>query len=233
MEIQINTAVVNLIYLFIPVGLFPNDAYYIVQDTVLMTNIILSVRPSMHFCDHDVYLDKQTFYQRPVLASGYCRCLRLCVYVCLSVCVCQSFPCPRNNSDPFKLGSPNLDQRCQRRWLRSLLFSGLIDPDLQGQIKLESSNLPHFEAVRAITHHPFKLGSPNSDQRCKIIWLRSLTFWGAIDLQCQIWLKSQIFRFYPTVIHSHHITTREPWVPRLFHGPDCFTVSFLCMCSYA
>ena len=28
--------------------------------------------------------------------------------------------------------------------------------------------------VRAITHHPFKLGSPNLDQRCKTPWLRSL-----------------------------------------------------------
>ena len=28
--------------------------------------------------------------------------------------------------------------------------------------------------VRAITHHPFKLGSPNLDHRCKRPWLRSL-----------------------------------------------------------
>ena len=32
---------------------------------------------------------------------------------------------------PFKLGSPNLDHRCKRPWLRSLLFLGLIDLDLQ------------------------------------------------------------------------------------------------------
>ena len=32
--------------------------------------------------------------------------------------------------------------------------------------------------VRAITHHPFKLGSPNLDNRCKRPWLRSLLFWG-------------------------------------------------------
>ena len=30
--------------------------------------------------------------------------------------------------------------------------------------------------VRAITHHPFKLGSPNLDYRCKTPWLRSLLF---------------------------------------------------------
>ena len=40
------------------------------------------------------------FYSRPVLAFGYCRCLRLCVCVCLSVC--QSRVCPRDNSSPVQ-----------------------------------------------------------------------------------------------------------------------------------
>ena len=40
------------------------------------------------------------FYPRPVLAFGYCRCLRLCVCVCLSVC--QSRVCPRDNSSPVQ-----------------------------------------------------------------------------------------------------------------------------------
>ena len=39
--------------------------------------------------------------------------------------------------------------------------------------------------VRAITRGPFKLGSPNLNQRCKALWLRSLLFWGAIDLDLQ------------------------------------------------
>ena len=39
--------------------------------------------------------------------------------------------------------------------------------------------------VRAITHHPFKLGSPNLDHRCKRPWLRSLLFWEVIDLDLQ------------------------------------------------
>ena len=62
---------------------------------------------------------------------------------------------------PFKLGSPNLDQRCNRPWLRSLLFCGMIDHDLQGQIELQSQNLPHFELVHVITHHQLKLQFPN------------------------------------------------------------------------
>ena len=40
------------------------------------------------------------FYPRPVLAFGYCRCLRLCVCVCLYVC--QSRVCQRDNSSPVQ-----------------------------------------------------------------------------------------------------------------------------------
>ena len=39
--------------------------------------------------------------------------------------------------------------------------------------------------VRTITQHPFKLGSPNLHHRCKRPWLRSLLFWGVIDLDLQ------------------------------------------------
>ena len=66
----------------------------------------------------------------------------------------------------LKLRSPNLDHRCKRHWLRSLWFWGVIDLDLQGQTQLQSKNLPHFELVRPITHHPFKLRPLNLDQRC-------------------------------------------------------------------
>ena len=40
------------------------------------------------------FLDICYFYPRPVLAFGYCRCLRLCV----RVCVYQSRACPHDNS---------------------------------------------------------------------------------------------------------------------------------------
>ena len=75
------------------------------------------------------------FYPRPVLAFGYCLCLRLCVCLSVCLCVCVNHLLVRTiTRDPFKLGSPNLDQRCKRPWLRSLLFCGLINLDLQGQI---------------------------------------------------------------------------------------------------
>ena len=98
----------------------------------------------------------------------------VCVSVCVCVCINHLLVCVIT-LDPLKLGSPNLDHRPR---LRSLLFWGVIDLDLQGQILLQSQNLPNFELVQAITHHLLKLGPPNLDQRCKIPWLRSLLLLG-------------------------------------------------------
>ena len=81
-----------------------------------------------------------------------------CMWLCVCVHVSVNHEFVRTiTHQPFKLGSPNLDQRCKRPWLRSLLFRGVIDGDLQGQIKLQSQHLPHFELVHAITHHQLKL----------------------------------------------------------------------------
>ena len=41
------------------------------------------------------------------------------------------------------------------------------------------------ELFHAITCHTFKLESPNLHQKCKTPWLRSLSFWGFIDLEYQ------------------------------------------------
>ena len=72
--------------------------------------------------------------------------LPACVCVCVRVSVNHELV-QAIIHQPFKLGSPNLDQRCKRPWLRALLFCGAIDLDLQGQIELKSQNLPHFEHV--------------------------------------------------------------------------------------
>ena len=60
----------------------------------------------------------------PTVSHGL-PCL-LCVCVCLSLCMsaCVSFRhelVHAMTQQPFKLGSPNLDQRCKRPWLRSPL----------------------------------------------------------------------------------------------------------------
>ena len=146
-------------------------------------SVRLSVRPSVCLSVRlSVCPSVTPFYQRLVLAFGYC--LRLCV--CLSVCPCVNHLLVRAiTRDPFKLGSPNLDHRCKRPWLRSILFRGVIDFDLQGKIKLQSQNLPHFELVHAITHHQLKLQFPNLKQKCILALFRSLPILGLneIDLQ--------------------------------------------------
>ena len=118
-----------------------------------------------------------SFLPEACMAIGYCCCLGLSVRPCVNHLLVRAI-----TRDLFKLGSPNLNHRCKRPWLRSLLFWGVIDLYLQGQINLQSQNLPHFELVRPITHHLFKLGPPNLDQMFKIPWLRSLLFWGLIGL---------------------------------------------------
>ena len=59
------------------------------------------------------------FYLRPVLAFGYCRCLRPSV----SPSVTKFFRAITYH--PFKLGS-HLDHSCKRPWLRSLLLLGWL-----------------------------------------------------------------------------------------------------------
>ena len=55
--------------------------------------------------------------------------------VCVSVSLCVNHLLVRTiTQDPFKLGSPNLNQRCKRPWLGSLLFFGAKDLDHHGQI---------------------------------------------------------------------------------------------------
>ena len=107
------------------------------------------------------------------------------VVACVCVCVCLSVkhqPVRAITHQPFKLESPNLDQRCKRPWLRSLLFFGTIDLELQGQIELKSQNLPHFELVRATSHHQLKSVFPNLGQKCILALLSSLLILGWIDL---------------------------------------------------
>ena len=90
----------------------------------------------------------------------------------------------------LKLGSPNLDQGCKRLWLRSLLFCGTIERDLQGQIELQNQNLPHSELVHAITHHQLKLQFPNLEQQCIVALLRSLPILGLIEIDLQFFISN-------------------------------------------
>ena len=78
------------------------------------------------------------------MAFGYCHRLRLSLSVCVSVNhqFVRTITC-----HPLKLPAPKLDQKCKTPWLRSLLFLGLIDLDLHGQIEFKNQNSPHFGLV--------------------------------------------------------------------------------------
>ena len=129
-------------------------------------------------------LVQQWFRQFLPEASFGLRVLSLPASVCVSVRPCGNHLLVRTITHrPFKLGSLNLDHRCKRPWLRSLLFLGVIDLDLQGQIQLQTQNWPHFELVHTITHHLFKLWFPNLDHKYILALLRSLIIRGLIDLE--------------------------------------------------
>ena len=80
---------------------------------------IYTIWMQIYVCVNWEHFGKLFFYPRPVFR--YCRCLRLSVFVCVG---------PRLNHELvraithhlLKLGSPNLDHRCKRPWLRSLSF---------------------------------------------------------------------------------------------------------------
>ena len=87
-------------------------------------------------------------YGLRVLSLPASVCVCVCACVCMCVCVSVNHQFVRTiTCHPLKLQSPNLDQKCKTPWLRSLLFLGFIDLDLQGQIELKSQNLPHFGLV--------------------------------------------------------------------------------------
>ena len=148
------------------------------SDRICRKNVLKSVVPEITIKKYILFITRGQFWPSGIVVACVCVFVSLCVNHLLVRTITR---------DLFKLRSPNLKHRCKRRWLRSLLLwgvggRGVIDLYLQGQIYLQSQNLPHFELVRVITHHPFKLRPPNLDQRCKTPWLRCLLFWGLIEL---------------------------------------------------
>ena len=65
------------------------------------------------------------FYPRPVLAFGYCRCLRLCVCPCVCQSVRQSLACPRNNSGPVQARITKFGPKMQKTLVKvPIVFGG-------------------------------------------------------------------------------------------------------------
>ena len=120
----------------------------------------------------------QSSYPRPVLASGYCRCVHLSLRLSVHQSVCHQV-CRRDKSSPVQARITKL---------RSLLFLRVIDLDLQGQILLQTKKFTPFwvcELVCAISHHWLRSGFPNLDQICISALSRSLFILGLIDLDLQ------------------------------------------------
>ena len=145
-----------------------------------------------------MFLPEASFGLRVLsLPASVCLCVRV------SVCVCVNHGLVRTiTHHSFKLESPNLEQRCKRPWLRCLLFLGIIDLDLQGQILLESQILPNFEFVRPITHQPFMLESPNLDRKCILALLRFLLILGKIGCDLHQHFQSWNRFFYQIYLRS-------------------------------
>ena len=77
-------------------------------------------------------------------------------------------------------------------WIEILTICTSFLPDISFDLRVLSLSVYVCPSIRpcinhllvsTITPYPFKLGSPNFDQKCKTPWLRSLWFWGAIDFQ--------------------------------------------------
>ena len=88
------------------------------------------------------------FYPRPVLDFGYCHRLRL--WVCMSVCVCINHELVRTITHrSFKLGSPNLDQRCKNLGLGPYCFGDDRPSSPRSNLTWKSN----FISFWACSHH--------------------------------------------------------------------------------
>ena len=93
-----------------------------------ITNGILTITNGILTITNGIFTRGQ-FWAPGIVVACDCLC------VCVSACPCVNhLIIPAITQDPFKLGLPNVDQRCKTPWLRSLLFCGVIDLDLQSQI---------------------------------------------------------------------------------------------------
>ena len=103
------------------------------------------------------------------------------------------------------LGSQNLHQMCITEPSRSLLKMVLIDLDLQGHLGLKRPKSAQNGLVTAITHHVYKLGSPNLRQTCILGPSRTLLKMVLIALDLQGHLDT--LALIQTTTHKAYIHT--------------------------
>ena len=132
------------------------------------------------------------YYPRPVLAFGYCRCLRLSVCVCVRPCVNHEIVRDITHH-PFQLGSPNLDHGCKRPWLRSLFWACSRDNSSPVQVRTtkfgpEVQNtlvkIPIVLEVDWAWHVKFNLFSKSC------LFASLLRLWNICETCINIWKRS-------------------------------------------
>ena len=108
--------------------------FLIIAILIILLSVYMSCRWSTDFCINlklNCYrhiLPEANFGLR-VLSSPVSMYLSVCLCVCINHLLVRKI-----THQPFKLESANFEQRCKTPWYRSLLFWGMIDFDLQGQI---------------------------------------------------------------------------------------------------
>ena len=126
-----------------------------------------------HLWTHHMLLFTQgQFWPSGIVVA--CVFVCVCLSVCLSVCVSITCSCPRDNSGPVQARIAKFGPKMQKTLVKVPIFlfffwgGGQLTLTFKVKFnKKKSYNLPHFEPVRTITYYPFKLGSPNLDQRWK------------------------------------------------------------------
>ena len=102
--------------------------YEFIWDCKTLDNLFFSTSPERHTLDVKnmwLYLfTRGQFWPPGIVVACVCQSVRPSVTKFVRAITHR----------PFQLGSPNINHRCKRPWLRSTLFFGVIDSDLSGNI---------------------------------------------------------------------------------------------------
>ena len=110
----------------------------------------------------------------------------VCLCVCPSVCVCGKYLLVRAiTHHPFKLGSLNLDHRCKRPWLRSLLFWGWLTLTFKVKFNFKVKIYPILSLSMPWLTTNWSCNFSNLEQKCILALFRSLPILGLIEIDLQ------------------------------------------------
>ena len=82
-----------------------------------------------------------------------------------------------------------------------------------------SRGLHNPDSSHLTSKSKFKLGTPNLDQRCKIPWLRSLLFWGLIELDMSnlTYFQNPVCLYRFCIFEIFVRPAKNGWKRSLFH----------------